>query len=184
MHVYEKALKFSLFYHNNQVRKGSDMPYVVHPTEVANLLLTAKASPNLIVAGFLHDLLEDTNCTLNTIHTEFGKEVATLVSKVTNAKCYGMTPAEKKEFTYSHYVQETSTIVFTLKAADLICNVRDIHNGWLADGDKVFNRFTTDKNETVEHYKKMCMLAQKKIENRCLKHHLNLALSSLREMSA
>ena len=56
-----KAIEISCRYHDGQRRKGSDTPYIVHPIEVAMILQSINAKRDVIIAGLLHDTLEDTN---------------------------------------------------------------------------------------------------------------------------
>ena len=57
------ALQFALDAHKGQVRKVNGAPYVSHLFDVAEILLNAKASENLVIAGILHDIIEDTSFT-------------------------------------------------------------------------------------------------------------------------
>ena len=66
----------------NQKRASGD-PYSVHPIEVANILTDLKLDSATITTGFLHDTIEDTFATYETIKGEFGDEVADLVDGVT-----------------------------------------------------------------------------------------------------
>ena len=74
-----KALYFAADAHKNQKRKGSDMAYIVHPVEVAMILLENNMPEDLIIAGLLHDVLEDTDKSKIDIENEFGKKVLDLV---------------------------------------------------------------------------------------------------------
>ena len=70
-----KAIEFAVIAHQGQTRKGTDIPYIVHPFEVAQLLTAAGADESVIVAGLLHDTLEDTTITTEDIFHAFGGEV-------------------------------------------------------------------------------------------------------------
>ena len=63
----ERALEFATKAHGQITRKLSNDLYIVHPNEVANLLKEAGGSPELVAAGFLHDVVEDTDYTINDI---------------------------------------------------------------------------------------------------------------------
>ena len=62
-----------------QSRKGTDIGYISHPFEVAQILTAAGCDTELIIAGLLHDVLEDTTVTPETIEREFGPFVLSLV---------------------------------------------------------------------------------------------------------
>lgn len=74
-----KAIKFAAVKHENQKRKGVKLPFIVHPMEVMLLLLQENCNDKVVVAGILHDTIEDTNTTKEEIEKEFGKDVLNLV---------------------------------------------------------------------------------------------------------
>ena len=78
----DKAFNFAVKAHQNQKRASGD-PYSVHPIEVANILTELKLDSATITTGLLHDTIEDTYATYETIKGEFGSEVADLVDGVT-----------------------------------------------------------------------------------------------------
>ena len=77
-----KAYEFAVKAHADQKRHSGD-PYVIHPVAVANILTELKLDSATIATGLLHDTIEDTHATYNTIVKEFGTEVADLVDGVT-----------------------------------------------------------------------------------------------------
>lgn len=78
----EKAYELAKKAHGNQCRKSGE-PYIVHPLWVAIILANLEMDKETIVAGMLHDVVEDTEVTDGEIEKEFGKEVALLVDGVT-----------------------------------------------------------------------------------------------------
>src|SRR6266567_4013183 len=79
---FQKALSFAAEAHARQERKGTDFPYVSHPIRVAEILDRFGCSEDAIVAGFLHDTIEDASVTVNDIGATFGPRVAALVAAV------------------------------------------------------------------------------------------------------
>ena len=77
-----KAYKFALEAHKNQ-KRDEGIPYISHPVAVANILTDLKLDSATITTGLLHDTVEDTKATYETVKKEFGKEVADLVDGVT-----------------------------------------------------------------------------------------------------
>ncbi|MDW8066417.1 MAG: bifunctional (p)ppGpp synthetase/guanosine-3',5'-bis(diphosphate) 3'-pyrophosphohydrolase [Aquificaceae bacterium] len=77
-----KALEFIEEKHSGQYRKSGE-PYVVHPIEVAIILAELQLDKATVVAGLLHDVLEDTDTTYDEIKKSFGKEIADIVEGVT-----------------------------------------------------------------------------------------------------
>ena len=78
----KKAFKFANKAHGGQKRK-SGHDFIVHPVEVAYHLARLELEPNVIVAGLLHDVIEDTNITSKEIEKKFGIEVSKLVNSLT-----------------------------------------------------------------------------------------------------
>ena len=78
----KQAFKFANKAHRGQKRK-SGHDFIVHPVEVAYHLARLELEPNVIVAGLLHDVIEDTNTTNKEIEKKFGMEVSKLVSSLT-----------------------------------------------------------------------------------------------------
>lgn len=78
----EKAYKTASEAHNGQARKSGE-PYIIHPLWVGIILADLEMDKETIVAGMLHDAVEDTDMTLDEVGLEFGEEVALLVDGVT-----------------------------------------------------------------------------------------------------
>ncbi len=78
----EKAVKIATKAHEGQMRKSGD-PYISHPLAVMKILQDWKMDEDTIIAGVLHDTVEDTELTLDDIKNEFGESVAFLVDGVT-----------------------------------------------------------------------------------------------------
>lgn len=77
-----RAYEFAEAAHRGQYRKSGE-PYIVHPVQVACILVEMKMDSATTAAGFLHDVVEDTDVTLEDLEAEFGKEVTLLVDGVT-----------------------------------------------------------------------------------------------------
>lgn len=78
----KKAYEFARRHHDGQERSSGE-PYIVHPLEVALILSDLELDIATIVAGLLHDVVEDTSVSLQQIEQEFGSEIANLVDGVT-----------------------------------------------------------------------------------------------------
>src|SRR5712691_6127965 len=77
-----KAYEFTADEHKSQTRLSGE-PFVSHPLEVANILAEMRLDPVCLVAGMLHDVVEDTPTTIERVRQEFGPEVARIVEGVT-----------------------------------------------------------------------------------------------------
>src|SRR5262245_7980656 len=82
----EAALALAATAHRTQVRKGTDIPYIVHPVAVALILIGHGFDEDLVVAAMLHDTVEDTDVAIESIRARFGDAVGDLVAAVTEKK--------------------------------------------------------------------------------------------------
>ena len=123
-----KAFEFAVKAHSNQKRASGD-PYSVHPIEVANILTDLKLDSATIATGLLHDTIEDTYATYETIKGEFGVEVADLVDGVTKISVLENTASSSsKAENFRKLILATSKDIRVLlvKIADRLHNMRTI----------------------------------------------------------
>jgi (p)ppGpp synthase/HD superfamily hydrolase len=125
-----RALQLSEQAHRGDNRKNGDHPYHLHVVAVTQLLGAAGADDDLLIAGYLHDAVEDTDVTLTEIGDEFGGRVADLVEGVTKpthdpASGQELSKQQINAITVETMSQATQDIV-VLKAADLIANISDL----------------------------------------------------------
>ncbi|AIM25206.1 GTP pyrophosphokinase RelA [Melissococcus plutonius] len=78
----KKALDYASQAHEGQIRKSGE-PYIIHPIQVAGILADLHMDPYTVATGFLHDVVEDTEITLDDLKDEFGESIAVLVDGVT-----------------------------------------------------------------------------------------------------
>ncbi len=124
----DKAFNFAIRAHQNQKRASGD-PYSVHPIEVANILTELKLDSATITTGLLHDTIEDTFATYETIKSEFGDEVAELVDGVTKISVFENTAgSNSKVENFRKLILATSKDIRVLlvKIADRLHNMRTI----------------------------------------------------------
>ena len=123
-----KAYDFAVKAHSNQKRASGD-PYSVHPIEVANILTDLKLDSATITTGLLHDTIEDTYATYETIKGEFGDEVADLVNGVTKISALeNNASSNSKAENFRKLILATSKDIRVLlvKIADRLHNMRTI----------------------------------------------------------
>ncbi|HEV08889.1 MAG TPA: bifunctional (p)ppGpp synthetase/guanosine-3',5'-bis(diphosphate) 3'-pyrophosphohydrolase [Sulfurihydrogenibium azorense] len=124
-----KAIDFVIEKHKNQFRKSGE-PYYIHPIEVAKILADLKMDKASIIAGLLHDIVEDTDTTLQDIEELFGKKVAQLVDGVTKINKYQFDNIEsaKIENFRKFIVSSVNDIrVIVIKLADRLHNLRTLN---------------------------------------------------------
>ena len=132
-----RAIHFAALKHTDQRRKGVDAePYINHLAEVAETLAihTDGRDPNLIVAGLLHDTLEDTQTTYEELVGGFGHDVADLVKEVTDEK--SLSKVERKQLQVANAPHKSARAKM-LKMADKTSNLKAILNSppqnWLPE---------------------------------------------------
>jgi len=119
-----KAAHFAAQHHVGQKRKGeAGEPYINHLIEVAELIGSSSTAldTNLVMAGFLHDVVEDTAVTPQELERLFGADVASLVMEVTDDKSL---PKEMRKAMQVENAHKQSPRAQTLKIADKISNLR------------------------------------------------------------
>ena len=129
MDIVHKAQVYAMAAHAavGQRRKYTNEPYIVHPAEVAATVAAVPGStPEMVAAAWLHDVVEDTGCTLTDIHMGFGPEVAALVGWLTDvSRPEDGNRATRKAIDRAHSAQAPAEAQ-TIKLADLISNSRSI----------------------------------------------------------
>jgi len=124
-----KAYDFAVKAHSNQKRASGD-PYSVHPIEVANILTDLRLDSATITTGLLHDTIEDTHATYDTIKGEFGEEVADLVDGVTKISVFentALTNSKAENFRKLILATSKDIRVLLVKLADRLHNMRTIN---------------------------------------------------------
>ncbi len=149
------AIKFAIETHEinqKQKRKGKDIPYITHPLTVGLILATAGANEDVIVAGLLHDTIEDSMVTKEMIAEEFGQNVSDLVLSVTEQN-KELSWEERKSEALEH-IKTFSNDSVLLKSADLLSNTSEIISDYDKDGDEIFSRFNAPKDKILQNYLK------------------------------
>ena len=85
--VLERAFRVAALYHQSQTRKGSDLPYIVHPCAVMSILQSAGIQDGeILAAALLHDVVEDTECELSDLQGQFPSSVVRWVDQTSEEK--------------------------------------------------------------------------------------------------
>ena len=143
-----KAYNFALDAHQDQKREEG-VPYIIHPVAVASILTELKLDSATITTGLLHDTIEDTNVTYETVKKEFGEEVANLVDGVTKLSALENKASDNsKAENFRKLILATSKDIRVLlvKLADRLHNMRTIH--FIKDKEKIIRK----AKETMEIY--------------------------------
>ena len=143
-----KAYNFALEAHHNQ-KRDEGVPYIIHPVAVAKILTELKLDSATITTGLLHDTIEDTKVTYETVKKEFGEEVANLVEGVTKISALeDKASSASKAENFRKLILATSKDIRVLlvKLADRLHNMRTIN--YVKDKNKIIRK----AKETMEIY--------------------------------
>lgn len=144
--------------HRGAVRKGTDIPYIVHPMEAGAIAASVTDDREVIAAAILHDVLEDTDTTENEIVSEFGKEVLRLIKSDSEDKREDLPPEQtwkiRKQETIDYLKNKADRKEKIIALSDKLSNIRAIYRDYRKLGDSLWNRFNQkDKNEHGWYYK-------------------------------
>lgn len=191
-----KALKIAWDVHKKQLRKGSNIPYIVHPLEVAIILYENGADEDLLIAALLHDTIEDTKGDreklLSYLNENFNSRVIELIlaasepykvqsKKVLSEEDEINTWKERKQHTIE-FIKNANYDVKMLICADKLSNIRSTFKDYERIGDKVWKKFNAGyeeqrwyyKNivivlselENLNMYQELCKLVEKTFDNK------------------
>ena len=147
--IIANAICFAVRAHDGQTRKGSDIPYITHPVEVALILAQMGAGDDLIAAGLLHDTLEDTDTTAEELEAAFGKNVLAIVESDSENKTLSW--EERKQATLTLLPNEGREAQM-LALADKLANMRSIAEDYATLGDALWKRFNRGYEQQKWYY--------------------------------
>lgn len=122
----DEVLKFATLAHIDQKRKYTGDPYIVHPIAVSEIVKTVEHTDEMVAAALLHDVVEDTDVTIEQVEAKFGYKVAELVGWLTDvSKPEDGNRKTRKALDREHSAQAPAEAQ-TIKVADLIHNTDSI----------------------------------------------------------
>ncbi len=150
----EKAFNFASKAHEGQFRKSGE-PYIHHLIEVCYILTELNCGPSTLIAGLLHDTVEDTNVTLDDIKKEFGEDVANIVNSLTKIQRLKLSHRSEEDFVYEDHRKiflgmAKDVRVIVIKLADRLHNMRTL-SSLSEDRQKVLARETLEVFVPIAH---------------------------------
>ena len=145
------AIEVATKAHKNQMRKTTDTPYISHPFSVGMILSRVGCTEDVIVAGILHDTVEDTDITLEYIRENFGEKVAAIVEGCSEPD-KSLSWEERKEHTLE-YLRTAPLEVLLVACADKLHNIRSISSEYCKIGDNVWERFKRGREKQEWYYR-------------------------------
>ena len=146
----EEAIEVAAEAHQGQYRKGTRTPYITHPYAVGFILLEAGCPESVIIAGILHDTVEDTDLTLEFIQERFGEFVAGIVDGCSENKALRWRARKTERI---EALRSASPEVCTVTCADKLHNLRTIISEYDVIGDVVWERFHGGVEDQAWYYR-------------------------------
>lgn len=144
-----EAIRYAVAQHEGQLRKGSTRPYIVHPLETMTILMGMGADTDLMIAGLLHDTIEDTGTTRREIEEKFGADVAALVAGHSEDKEKSW--QERKSAAIAH-LRQADRRMKLLVMSDKVSNLRSMVLDQRELGEKLWERFNAPKERQKWYY--------------------------------
>lgn len=181
----DRALELAAEAHREQVRKGTGVPYVMHPVHVSILLMKHGFPEAVVVAGLLHDVVEDTNVSLESIEGAFGSEVAALVGSVTEIKTETAGGAEvrrpwriRKEEQLLR-LDAAPPLTAALKAADAIHNCESTLRELDRVGPEAWERFRAPPEDQLWYFRSIATRVRKRLGDHPIARELEATIERL-----
>ncbi len=154
--IIEKALKLAVAAHEGQTRKGTDIPYIVHPVEVAIILMKSGASEEMVAAGILHDTLEDTDLSEKTIRDEFGEKVLGYVIGASEMlENRDKIPWKERKDHTIRFLADAPLDIKIISCADKLSNIRSVERNNPKEDDDFWDRFNAGYDDQKWYYKSL-----------------------------
>jgi (p)ppGpp synthase/HD superfamily hydrolase len=163
------ALEFAASRHEGQTREGDGVPFVTHPLEVACMLHEAGYSDEVVAAGVLHDVLEDTGAQRDDLKRRFGEEVARLVEAVSDDP--SIEDYARRKAALREQVARSGECAAAVFAADKVSKARE-----LSDRRGRFSRRDTLR---IDHYEASLEMLDRALPGRGLVDRLRAEVEAL-----
>ncbi|MBR0305614.1 MAG: bifunctional (p)ppGpp synthetase/guanosine-3',5'-bis(diphosphate) 3'-pyrophosphohydrolase [Lachnospiraceae bacterium] len=166
MEIVSEAIIFAVKAHDGMRRKKSDAPYILHPMEAAVIVGTMSDDQELIAAAALHDVVEDTDITIEEIEEKFGKRIKELVASETEDKRADLPPTEtwriRKEESLEDLKNTDDIGVLMVWIGDKLANMRSIYREWKVEGDAMWQKFNQKNvSEQAWYYRSIAKLTER-----------------------
>lgn len=158
----EQAMRFAAVAHRNQRRKASSVPYISHPTSVAMILMRSGFDvPEVLAAALLHDVVEDTEASIEDLRREFPESVCTWVDAVSERKADTVGHKRSWNVRKTEHIALIAEAAFEARAillADKLHNLAtmcfDIENG-----EDIWRRFGASAADLVWYHREITSAA-------------------------
>ncbi|KUG02415.1 gtp pyrophosphokinase, (p)ppgpp synthetase i [hydrocarbon metagenome] len=147
----ERACELASQAHAGQVRKGTNIPYITHPMAVGIILAEAGATTDAVIAGIIHDVVEDSHITLEEVEMLFGNRVRTLVEACSELD--KSLPWEERKNHTLQSLQDVDRDIWLTTLADKLNNIRTMLRDHAICGEEIWSRFNRGRQEQEWYYR-------------------------------
>lgn len=150
-----KAIEFATLSHQNQTRKGTEIPYILHCLE-AGIIAANMTNKNghvesdVVCAAILHDTIEDANVSYETLKEVFNENIANLVKSQSEDKSKDWIDRKKATINFLKLNQSKDVEIATL--ADKLSNMRSIARDYEVENEKLWDKFNAGKEAQHWYY--------------------------------
>ncbi|MAG60806.1 hypothetical protein CL619_03390 [archaeon] len=163
-----KAQEIATRQHESQYRKGTSIPYILHPNEVANAIYRMHGSTAQVCAAYLHDTIEDTSYTLDELLVDFNQEIYDLVNFCTEnmeekGPIHSKSSWKSRKQEVIEKVQGANNQQLVLIFADKYCNLESFCREQKDEGIEFWSRFNGTRDEQHWFYSTLFLTFEKEL---------------------
>jgi (p)ppGpp synthase/HD superfamily hydrolase len=164
---FQKAFDYAFKLHRNQIRKGSNIPYLSHLLAVAALVLEDGGDEAEAIAALLHDAVEDQGGfeTLNQIKVHFGETIASIVEECSDSFTTPKPPWRERKLEYLKKLSSASPSGLKVSLADKLHNIRSLILAYQKYGEAIWRNFRGGKEGTMWYYHQLSGIFHQHGEN-------------------
>lgn len=174
-----QAIEFATKKHQGQLRKDGATPYISHSLAVGVILSNVTSDEDIIIAGILHDILEDTDTTDFEIENLFNKNVSNLVLECTNKK--GEDSKLQLKLNTLKTIKNLSKNAALIKCADILHNLYSLSEAIKTNGQSLLDKFVTRGQDKIE-FEKNRLSEFKKYHKNTLINEIEITLNALESL--
>lgn len=154
---FDDALAYAQEAHRDQLRKGTQIPYISHLMAVAGIVLENGGDEDTAIAALLHDVIEDGggDAARQEIRRRFGRRVADIVDECTDAEVIPKPPWRGRKEKYIAHLRHATPQARLVSAADKLHNARAILADYRVVGEALWERFNADRDGVLWYYRSL-----------------------------
>jgi myo-inositol-1(or 4)-monophosphatase len=153
----DRAIEFAVRAHAGTERRGKGFPYIVHPLEALAIVATMTPDQEVLAAAVLHDVVEDTEVTVDELRAAFGERIAGLVESESDIELPDMSESESWRIRKQAAIDRLAAAPRDAKIValgDKLSNMRAIARDYAVKGDALWNLFhVKERASHAWHYR-------------------------------